>query len=195
MELLEKIAFYMPDWRLDRRHEYQPYFLGPDQAQIHIREEGERLRFSGIKPLWPSGGYYSWEAYGVPNESIGRTRISCAKARGAKAIAVDLQNRLIKNYLPMYRIARANLAEEWKQLDELNHVAALTKRILQGRDYGTNKPTETQRRFCFKEGDVTISCYNGGHMSFTLPYLSYEEGVKLAAFLSENILNKRAENS
>lgn len=127
MELLEAIAVIL-GWRLDRRHEHCFYLLGPDGAKIWAREDGERLKFQGQKPAWPSGGFYSWEAYRVPSNKIGRTHITCAKSRGAFAIAKDLERRLIKNYLPMYCIAKQAVNAELEKLEELNQVEKLTRR-------------------------------------------------------------------
>ena len=193
MDLLEEIAFYLPDWRLDKRTEPK-MLLGPLKAQIYIREEGGRLRFSGVKPSRQGRGYYSWECYGMEKGQHRKTRISCAKARGGRAIAKDLENRLIRYYLPLYKDALKRVAEERRTLDELGHVEALVIRALKGRKQGFRGNDEPRRTVHFNGGSAVISTYRGGCIDLNIGDLSYSEGIKLSTFLYENIYNRRNKN-
>lgn len=189
MDLLDEITFYLPGWRLDRRTA-NPTLLGPERAKISVYIESKRYRFTGQTPKRFDNYGYGWNYYGYSAIEGRRTRANCSRDRSAISIARDLENRLIQHYLPMFKVAEEQIAAQKAALDELGHVEALTKRVLNAKNYRYRQNTEPRRELVFSSGQVEISNFDGGYMQFKIGRLSYEQGLKLAAYLSDNITAK-----
>ena len=87
----------------------------------------------------------------------------------------------------MFKVVEEKIAAEKATLDELNQVEHLVKRVLGAENYRYHGTTSTRKELCFRGGIVEIGSYDGGYISFRIGRLSYDDGLKLAAYLNENI--------
>lgn len=189
METLEQATYYLPEWRIDKRDSNTKSFIGPHGARIYIKEEANRYHFSAKVPAWPGYSYSSWTFYGYKIPDSRKTRISVAKNRGAKAIALDLERRLIKNYMPMLKEAKRLISEQEAKLAELHNIEYLLKSILQAKTLGPNNKNESSRRMYFEKGELTVDLYSGGKIGMKLNNLTYEEGITISSLIRKHILD------
>lgn len=182
MELLENIAMYLKGWRLDKRGE-RLALIGPNLERVVIIQEKQRFEFIAFCPRHPTGYSMSWKGWGVGNDS--EFRIGCSISRNPKAIAADLERRLLKRLIDVMPVVRRQIDEALKELEELNNVYDLMKRFIKVCEYGYRERGKTRKEFFFDGGRGEIGSYNGGYVSLSFERLSYEDGIKLAAFFNQ----------
>ncbi len=185
-EKIKKVVCFLPLWRLDTRSDKCIKLIGPERSKITARKDGERVIFYACIPESKNRAFRSWSSFDQARKKDFKPMISCALCRNEQAIALDLERRLIKNYLRFYRISKQELEAHNKKVDELELVETLAARILKGSK--SHQRGEGQRKIYFDSGNVMISTFEGGCMRFEVNLNEYDKGLKLAAYLKENAL-------
>ena len=126
-------------------------------------------------------------------------RIGVSASRAARAIANDIERRLLPNYTALYDQALTAIEAQQKQLAWCDHITALIQRMLGAKlpyNGRSQAKYETQRRLSWGSyqdpngsGEVTISAYNGGSIDLTLSDLPPDKVIKLLAFYQQEIIN------
>ena len=175
--IIEQVALYLGrPWKfnhLEQESSWQRQIIdGQGRALIFSHQyNSERFKISGkfdrrfTEPL--HSDYHS---------------IGVSFTRHPKAIAADIQRRLLPNYLKAYDQARQRYIDNQSKIERINHMAHLLSKASNGCIISDGA---TQKRICFTNGEMTF--YGSSEeLSLSLHSLSVEDVLKVLAALRDS---------
>jgi len=174
--LIEQIALYLGrPWKLntlDQASCWQRYIIDGQGRGLILSKEYNKPKFkiSGrfdktiTDPL-----HRDFCSIGV---SINRT---------AKAIASDIQRRLLPQYLPAFDTARQRYLENQKKAELLNAMTHSLIKISKG-SVISHQSCDTQKTIRFEDGTATLYGYSE-EVTLELGRLSMAQAIQIVAFL------------
>lgn len=177
--IIEQVALYLGrPWKfnhLEQESCWQRQIIdGQGHALIISRQyNSERFKISGrFDPRFTEPMHSDYHSIGV------------SFTRHPKAIAADIQRRLLPNYLEAYDQARQRYIENQAKLEHINNVAHLISKASNGLIISDSSGS-TQKRICFPNGEMTL--YGSSEeISLSLHSLSVEDVIKMLAILKDN---------
>jgi hypothetical protein len=159
---------------------------GPSGEELHIgpsQNQDGKLYVSGSSDAYSTLSRYETEAAPMPN-------IGVAYARGAEAIAREIQRRILPDYYKAVMLANNLTAERDQRSLSMftvvesieNALAPKHKRTHNKESLSTSDPREVY--IDASELGWTVRINSADSIEFSLKYLTAAHAIKLAAFLS-----------
>lgn len=168
---VEEIALYLgAPWKFNRLgapSDWRFEIIDGAGRGLFFRLDKDKFRISGAFPRNRTSLYHTQ----IP-------RIGVSHSRPAKAIAADIQRRLIPAYLKSYAAAAEKYQAEQEQERQLDIIAEMIRKASNGRCINERN---SDRRIYFDKGEARF--WNDQKIHLTLRDLSVEQAVKILAGL------------
>ena len=192
---LTTLAPYFPDWKIDESDNgIYLSLVHPSEAQLIFRiKGGKRSHARRAYRLWV------WACYDINNEDLTsylsvfernelKEQISCSRTRSVRAIAKDIQRRLVAEYLEKFAVYKQRYLQRQADKEKARSQAAELAAIIR------TTPNQYSPNCFFKmysgspeEHSFSIqgrtSSYQGGSVELELNRLTFEQAEFILKYL------------